>query len=221
MCDHVREPVFEDLLSGVHRLPWTAILLSGGGNDLIDALGQPPKTTDLAHRLLLTDDEWRSEDDGPDRYLSASGWQTFSGYISNSIATLMALRDQTPENRGIPILMHTYDLAVPRPAGAWNGVAGPWLYPAVHDEYGIPEGDWAAVARLLLVKLKTLLLHIADSVPDRSLYVVDTQGILAPASTDDPGPTADWENEIHPTDAGYAKLSPRWSEKLVELFDQS
>jgi lysophospholipase L1-like esterase len=215
MTNHTTEPMFVSFLSGLQAREWTALLVSGGGNDLIAAVQQPAGAPEW-QRLLLNPAEWGPAEQGAERYLSASGWQTFSGYLTAAGAQLLALRDQGP-NRGIPVLMHTYDLAVPRNAGAGAGV-GPWLYTAVRA-FQVPEADWQAVAAALLGRLKDLLAHLAATTPDGSLHVIDTQGMLSPARTSDTGATADWENEIHPTRAGYRLLAGRWSEALIALFD--
>ena len=53
MTDAVRAPQFVNLLSGNVAWTWSAILVSGGGNDLIEAIGAPP-TAPRHQRLLLT-----------------------------------------------------------------------------------------------------------------------------------------------------------------------
>ena len=120
-------------------------------------------------------------------------------------------------NKGIPVVMHSYDVPTPRNVGAGLGF-GPWLYPAM-VAYGIPEQDWQAVAQVLLDRLQTLLDHIAANTPDGSVHVVHGQGTLAPALTTDTGPTADWENEIHPTPQGYLQLSALWQPVLDAEFE--
>ena len=61
-----------------------------------------------------------------------------------------------------------------------------------------------------MVQLRLLLQVIADSRPGQALHLVDTLGTLTPAPADSTGPSADWENEIHPTAAGYSQLAARW-----------
>lgn len=45
MVDNLCDPNFVNLLCGTQRVPWHGILLSAGGNDMIDALGQKASTT--------------------------------------------------------------------------------------------------------------------------------------------------------------------------------
>jgi hypothetical protein len=84
--------------------------------------------------------------------------------------------------------------------------------------YGIPPNDWKAVAAALMRRLQTLLHHISHTVADGSLHIVDSQGTLAPAPIDSTAATADWENEIHPTRAGYRKLGALWQPVLDAVF---
>jgi lysophospholipase L1-like esterase len=212
MTDTVRERRFLRHLNGPLSRRWSALLLSGGGNDLIEAAAVAP-TQPAALRLLATQAEWGAGV-GEDRYLSDAGWQTFSVHLDAVMRQLLRERDRGL-NRGIPVALHTYDLAVPRPSGAGFG-RGPWLQPSL-VKYGIPQDAWAAVSALMLRRLKALLFQIAAAVPDGSVQIVDTQGTLTPARVTDTGATADWLNEIHPTSAGYRKLSAHWAPVLDRL----
>lgn len=205
MTDTTTQRRFLRYLNGPMARQWSGLLLSAGGNDLIDAAGVAPDQP--AHlRLLATRDEW-GQGIAEDRFLSNAGWQTFCDHLGAVLARMLQARD-SGINRGMPVVMHTYDLAVPRPSGAGFG-RGPWLQPSM-TLYGIPEPEWPAVSALMLKRLKTLLFQLAATVRDGSVHVVSTQGTLTPALTTDRGATADWVNEIHPTSSGYRKLSAQW-----------
>jgi lysophospholipase L1-like esterase len=214
MADTTREKTFLGLLRGKAARQWAGLLLSGGGNDLIAAAQSGPSNPESL-RLLATKDEWTNAPGG-ERYLSNAGWQTFATHLEAVIRQLLATRD-AGINKAMPVVMHTYDLAVPRDAGAGLGVAGPWLQPAM-VAFGIPEDEWAAVARALMARLAVLLDHVAATTADGSLHVVHTQGTLIAAKTTDTGATADWENEIHPTPQGYRKLGALWQPVLDAVF---
>lgn len=214
MADNTSAPQFMAFLNGHQSRRWGGLLLSGGGNDLIAAAQQPPtNTSDL--RLLAASDEWTNAPGG-ERYLSNAGWQTFCTHLSAVLENLLIARD-SGKNRGLPIVMHTYDIAVARDAGAGFDF-GPWLFPAM-NAFGIPEPDRPAVCRVLLDRLQTLIDHIAATTPDGSIHVVHSQGTLACAQTSDLGATADWQNEIHPTRQGYRKLSALWQPVLDSVFN--
>lgn len=205
--------------------PWDAILLSAGGNDLIDAIGTPATHRDGRpvpedRRLLRTAAEWGPAADGPARYLSPGGWARFAGYLQANLAALIALRDSAgSQSQGVPIFMHTYALATPRNAGAGAGL-GPWLFPALVD-YGVPIVDWPALAGHLQRRLADLLLACAaDAARFANLHVFDSlDGLgIVPAAPNSAGTSGDWSNEIHLNAAGCAKLSAAWSARIEAVM---
>ncbi len=209
------DPNFVDLLGGRRARFWDAILMSCGGNDLIEAVQSPAvdgqgKAVPPALRLLLTHDEWGPASLGAARYLSDAGWQTFCGYLQANFDHLIALRERGP-SRGQPIFVHGYAYPVPRPAGAGLGF-GPWLFPAL-NAYAIPPADGGLVARELLARLGTLLAATAaDTVRFPNLHFFDSAAIaLEPAQPDASGASGDWVNEIHLTKAGYRKIAVPWA----------
>lgn len=57
MVSTTRDPQFMAFLNGVQSRQWAGLLLSGGGNDLIEAAQEPPTNTpDM--RLFATSAEW-------------------------------------------------------------------------------------------------------------------------------------------------------------------
>ena len=120
---------FIRLLAGVESRAWDGVLLSAGGNDLIDALQVRGPGIPLHLRLLRTPDEWGDPSEGPARYLSDAGWATFCGYLEANLEHLIRLRD-SGKAVGCPVFMHGYAVPTPRPAGVIGNI-GPWLYPAV------------------------------------------------------------------------------------------
>jgi hypothetical protein len=213
MTNTTRAPQFMALLNGKQARRWSGLLLSGGGNDLIAAASEPPTNTpDL--RLFATQSEW-TQAPGAERYLSNAGWQTFCAHIAAVFELLLQARDSGP-NKGIPVVMHAYDVTVPHNAGVGMHL-GPWLYAAMLA-YTVPQADWAALAAVLLDRLQTLLDHLAATTPDGSVHIVHSQGTLNRAAPTDTGPAGDWENEIHPTSHGYQKLSALWRPVLDALF---
>jgi lysophospholipase L1-like esterase len=205
MFDTTRQRRFLQLLRGRLAWRWDAILLSGGGNDLIDAALSPP-TAPPAARLLLAATEWDPAAPRATRYLSAPGWTTFTIHLNAVLDQFLAERAKGP-NQATPVLMHSYDVAVPRNAGAGLGF-GPWLHKAF-EAYAIPLGDRTELAVALLSALRDLLAAMAASRPSQ-VSLIDTIGTLARASSASTGESGDWENEIHPTPHGYSLLARRW-----------
>lgn len=214
MTDSTNQRDFLKLLRGRAAYRWDGILLSGGGNDLIDA-AQAPGAGLPAQRLLLNANEWPgSIPAGAEgsAYLSEPGWTTFVTHLSEVFDQLLAERDRGI-NQGVPVFFHTYDFLTPRNAPAGPGL-GPWLYRALNDLYGIPPQHWTAVADELLRRLRALLRDIVLQRAGRNLHLIDTLGTLARAQPGSQGVSGDWENEIHPTPHGYSLLAQKWRIEL-------
>jgi hypothetical protein len=210
-----RDPRFAQLLAGPLSERWDAILLSAGGNDLIDAV-QAPSSSPLHLRLLRTQSEWGPASQGGARYVSEAGMQTFATYLGANLDALFTLRDRG-RAAGRPVCMHTYAIPTPGPAGAGLGI-GPWLMPAL-VEYGIPKEDWRNAAAALLAELGTVLRSFAaDQGRFPGLDVFDTAAIpIEPAALDSSGASGDWVNEIHLTRGGCEKLARPWSQHIESL----
>ncbi|HUG25618.1 hypothetical protein [Piscinibacter sp.] len=211
------DPNFVDLLCGRRARHWDGILLSCGGNDLIEAV-QSPAVVDgepVPHdrRLLLTQAEWGPPELGAQRYLSDAGWKTFCTYLQANFEHLFALRERGP-SAGQPVFIHGYALPTPRPSGAGLG-AGPWLHPAL-VAYAIPDDDGIVVAHELLRRLAALLAQTAaDSARFPNLHFFDsTQVVIDAALPGATGVSGDWLNEIHLTKAGYRKLAVPWAAQI-------
>ena len=154
--------------------------------------------------------EWGPASDGPARYLSDDGWDTFCGYFRANLDAILALRDGGP-SKGAPLFLHGYAVPMPRPAPAGLGL-GPWLLPSV-QAYGIPEADYAAVAALLIGRLAALIGGCAaDAGRYPNVHFFDTTQIpLEPAAPGSSGESGDWINEIHLNRNGCRKLAVPWS----------
>lgn len=220
MADLRNDPQFEQLLAGNVSWRWDAILLSAGGNDLIEATGAAPGSPPPL-RLLRNAAEWGPSAQGATRYLNPQGWQTFSDYFRANLDAIVRLRDRksgADGNIGRPLCLHTYAYPTPRPSGAGPG-QGPWLMPAL-QAYAIPPADWPALARLLLDQLADLMLACAaDSARYPALHVFDTRSLaIEPAVPGSTGISGDWLNEIHLTRAGCRKLALPWCAQIEQVM---
>ncbi len=210
MADTSTEPAFLNLLNGSGNptlaWKWDAILMSGGGNDLIDAAQANPQAA-LDSRLLLRADEWTASGSA-EGYVSQLGWKTFSDHLDLVLFNLLEERDRNV-NLGVPLLLHTYDYVTVRNAPAGTGL-GPWLYKAMNDLYRIPATDWDALSDVLIGMLRTLMKSLGEKYAARNVIVVDTVGAISRADPGTSGTSGDWENEIHPTPHGYSLLAQAW-----------
>ncbi|OWQ91574.1 hypothetical protein CDN99_10575 [Roseateles aquatilis] len=181
---------------------WRAMLISGGGNDLIDWIRRG-EGVDITHRILRYPDEWLPVSQGPTRYLSQAGWVNLCQELLNAYVKLDALRDGNYAQ--MEIVTHVYDYMTPRFAPALNGVSGPWMAPGFHDA-GIPADQWQAVARVLVDGFHDFLVNQVKS-KIGGFVVLDTRGGSIPAAPGTTGISNDWANEIHLTASGYDKLA--------------
>lgn len=218
VADNANDPYFNQLLWQPNfARQWEAILLSAGGNDLIDAAQQRAVNADgttapPAARVLLTPAEALTADPGAtgaERFISEPGWNALATYLRINFADLVARRDRGPSaNR--PMFAHTYHVPVVRPAGTLRNPDG-WLYPALAS-YDIPSGERQAVAAALFERLRVLLLSLdTNSGQPQALarfHVFDSARLaqLVPAAADSTGISGDWVNEIHPSPSGYSKI---------------
>lgn len=209
MTDTVSAGDFLRMLAGNLAWKWDALLVSGGGNDLIDAVQSAPSASaDL--RLLRTAAEWGAQQDAS-RYVSDAGWSTFAAHMEVVLVNLLDRRDGGI-NQDTPVFLHTYDYPTPRNAPAGPGF-GPWLYPALLA-FGVPSQDWTALAKVLIDSLAQMWQGLAGKYAARKVTVIDSRGSIQPASPDATGVSGDWENEIHPTPHGYTLLANCWRTAL-------
>ena len=180
---------------------WDAILLSGGGNDLVAA---------LPHLLRgdVVDGDFDAEH--PERVIDAVALEKLRGYLIESYTGFVNVRDRPGSpNAGVPMFAHTYDYPTPNavPARGPIGIrlAGPWLYPQLNGR--LPPRLWQPVTDYLLDAVAETLLTLPARLPQ--FHVVDTRGTLRRARSGASGPSGDWENEIHPDRGGYRKLAAR------------
>lgn len=184
-----------------------AVLLSGGGNDLFDALGQ-------GHILQPP----VGDADDPANYINRAELDALKHYVTLNYRQILSWRLlPTSRNKTTPVLLHTYDYPMPRPAKAkvfGKPAAGPWLLPAL-EAVGAPEGLRFEIIREIAAGMLDCVRAFDD--PLAGIHVVETAGTLTPASPKAKGDDADWVNEIHPNAAGYAKLAAKFKPKLAAL----
>ena len=217
MVDSVHDPYFDRLLRRRNFASfWEAIVLSAGGNDLIDAARvsptQPdgtPTASDL--RLLRSLAEVQQAGGPADArdFVSGPGFARLAGYLRENFRELVRRREAGP-SAGRPIFVHTYATPTARPAGTIGSPQG-WLYPAL-QAYGVPAEFQQQVTAALFQMLRRLLLDMdhasgtADALP--AVHVFDSANLpgIVPAAAGSTGPSGDWVNEIHLSPDGYAKV---------------
>lgn len=186
--------------------PLTAILLSGGGNDLIDAFPHLLKS-DFDFSAL----EPAQAADG----LDAAALAAFDKFVTESFRGIVDfVRNHGGPNAHLPIFCHTYDYPTPNDAPATilgARVGSAWLYPRL-VERAVPQRLWVPLADYALRHLAALLKGL--DLPD--LHVVNTLDTIARAQLGATGESGDWDNEIHPSRSGYKKLARRVAKAIAD-----
>lgn len=185
---------------------WDAILLSGGGNDLIAA---------FPHLLRADIDAARVDPTRPQDLVDAAALALLDQYLVESYRGFVEYRDRAGSpNAGVPMIAHTYDYPTPNdaPALAFGvRISGPWIYPLLNGR--IPRSAWQPLTDYLLDHVAQTLLSLPAQLPD--FHVVDTRGTLVRAALGAQGDSNDWENEIHPNAGGYRKLAAKVAAEVL------
>lgn len=215
IADWSRNPQFRRLIRFGYGPGVDAILLSGGGNDLIAAAAQIIKPYSVGSPTF---DATAAIDDAE--------FAKLESYVVESFRTIAEWRDAANSSvRGKPVFLHTYDFAVPRnaPARVMLGTSGPWLWTTM-TQRGYPDETLMPLAFHLVQRLANVLLSLdddpANASPNRlpGFHVANTLGTVQPADPQSPGESGDWINEIHPSTDGYRKLGARFSAHIERVL---
>lgn len=189
-----------------------AILLSGGGNDLIDALnpdnGQPAIITPRGRKRAGV----------AASYVNATALKALTDDVLASYRRIIAQRDASAVNKDTPIVLHTYDYPTPRNAKATfmgSPVVGPWLLPVMKSAE-VPKYLHQRVSDIVFDALADALVDELHRPPE-GVHVVDTRNTLTRAKPRTTGLSGDWINEIHPDAYGYALMGRKISVALANL----
>lgn len=205
MSDISRNTVLDDWLSRQWgAFDWNALLISGGGNDVIDDASRiiPPSATAQGDKPAA-------------QYIDPTALAKTLADVANGYRRIVALRDRADSPcPGVPLVTHAYDLATPRdsPARFLLVQLGPWLFPAMVAAK-IPPNRWNDVADHVLGALGQQIVDLEGELPN--FHVARTQGLLTRAASGAMGDSHDWANEIHPNGHGFRELA----KLLAELLD--
>lgn len=191
----------------IGAIPSSNLLMSGGGNDLIDQAADIIRATPTGTGKK------------PAHFVNAERLLQFQQGVQAGYRAIVALRDSDGSpNQGKPIVVHTYDYPTPRPAPATFlivPITKPWMHP-VFERYQVPKGQRNGVADILLDALADALLQLEKELP--AFHVVDTRNVLVRADINAKGNSGDWLNEIHPNGDGYRKIANKLAAKLHKLL---
>ena len=171
-----------------------AVLLSGGGNDLVGFNG-------LALHLHKYMPGRRPED-----YLRADVNQTLQ-LIENHYMQMIDIigERQTEHGTDIKIFAHGYDHALPRDG------AGGWLRKPMIENLGIQDPALQReLVRLLIDRFNDMMAGLETKYPGRFYYVDCRLAVGTHVNS--------WFDELHPRTPGFARVAGRFNRRIMEAF---
>ncbi len=192
----------KDLLRRDPMQYFSVFAVSGAGNDAVDySLGLAADCSGAASAADC---------------VSAEGMSALLREVTKAMSLLLheVLWAFEAQGRAAVVLLHGYDYAVPDGRGfALAGIpfAGPWLARAM-DARGVPQAHRQGFVRILIDRLNAAFARYAT--PAAGIHFVDSRGTLDSGA----GYQNDWENELHPTPAGFDRIVDRkWMPVLRTL----
>jgi lysophospholipase L1-like esterase len=220
--DALRGRTLEEMARRAHAvaaslpgMPCKAILLCGGGNDLVWQRSGPQDT--MLYRLL---------DPKATAGVRARDLKTFIAELGGHFRKILDLLLTATNGDPVPILVHGYGDPAPdgRPAKPSHPFTlGPWLKPVFGARGMVDQARNTAVMGHLVTELNTMLDQLArDYARTGLVHHVDLRAVLGQAQQDNPQPPpamvyTDWADELHPSTTGYAKVAAALAERLGAL----
>jgi len=181
-----------------------AILLSGGGNDVAGT------------EFSVMVNHARS----PIAGLNKSVLQgVIDERVYISYATILSAITRLCEQRlgqRIPILVHGYDYSVPDGRGFWGGwgiLPGPWLEPGFREKGYDDMKIRIDLTKQMIDRFNKMLQNIVDTTSFSHVKYIDLRNSLSIGSNY----KKDWANELHPTEAGFKRITNRFAAVLDTL----
>jgi len=186
-----------------NRKYYSAVLVSGAGNDAVD------------YRLGLFRN--CSAAGSAEQCIDANGMNALMSKVGTALSALIYQVRRAFDQDGLQpdIFLHAYDYPIPDGRGfslAALKVTGPWLAKAMDDSCVPDDMDLRrAICRTLIDRLYDEFTLFAD--PAKKIHLIDSRGCLVAADYKD-----DWDNELHPTRQGFRQIvDERWMPVLAGL----
>lgn len=184
-------------MQDMHR-PFQAILVSLGGNDVIGK--------DFATHLKKASDPpdvkpwpWQPIPDVARRHIKFTSLKKTFAEVRAAYQALIDLRNAHAP--GAPIICHSYADVTPcnEKYEFFGFKAGPWLWKPMREFELTDKDEQRVLSRWLLASFAALLRDVATN---NTTNVLDTREEL-------PDYEGWWDNEIHPSQRGFAYLSKK------------
>ena len=201
---------------GEEPIAVAAILLSAGGNDLIDRIadlvgnvtrGTRGAAREQAHRRVLLE------------LTSGAATAIYDDVIAH-LATLIAAREGGPSSAA-PVILHGYAHVTPRdaPALRFPIKVGPWIWKRL-SPLGYTQPQQQEIAARVIDEFNRRLAALHDEA--KGVHVLDLRPLQAPGGplpVADPGwlePTTYWHDEIHLNAAGWECVAEALFDPLLD-----
>lgn len=186
----------------------TAILLSGGGNDVAGD----------EFRTLLN--HARSAHAGLNEQVVKGivDERVFDAYVTmlTGVTTVCRKRSGGP----IPILIHGYSHPVPDGRGVlggWGPLPGPWLQPGFRDKGFAERGACLEMAADLIDRFNGVLQRVTALREFSHVRYVDVRDALSNATDYKRW----WANELHPTKRGFEAVADRLAAAISNMLSRT
>lgn len=201
---------------GEEPIAVAAILLSAGGNDLIDRIadlvgsvtrGMKGAAREQAHRRVLLE------------LTSGAATAIYDDVVAH-LAKLIAARDGGPSSAA-PVILHGYAHVTPRdaPALQFPVKVGPWIWKKL-SPLGYTQPQQQEIAARVIDEFNRRLAALHDEA--KGVHVLDLRPLQAPGGplpVADPGwlePTPYWHDEIHLNAAGWDCVAQALFDPLLD-----
>lgn len=194
-----------------------AILLTAGGNDLVYDRNNDPARTPLHAMLVPGATTGKAAIDDTKLALFLKDLRIHYDLVLQRISDVSA----TAKLPRIPILVHGYDHPIPNANGysdyrvLWRTVrVGPWLYP-VFKAAGMTDATVQRDAMNHLIEELNKMVAGLETDHPGWVHHLDLTGLLDKVSSGQPQTL--WENELHPTQAGFGHVADACLAKLRSI----
>ena len=189
LSNYVKSGEFSSIIDEVKPI---AFLLSGGGNDILG---------ESIRNFLMKAESDSAEGVQVERFFNENYHKAMKDITDFYTTIFDILKLQQPN---LKIIVHGYDYVRPLPTGSTKTS---WLG-KYFDEFGVTrQGDRQAAAKYMIDGFNETLAKLANDYANQ-VYYLDLRGVVG---------DNEWDDEIHPNDLGYQKVSLKFIKQITAL----
>lgn len=181
-----------------------AFIFSAAGNDVI---GQDANGQSVLQGLIKP---FRAGED-PSRHIDHANLARVLTFLEKAYRKVVRTIRADQDFAGLPIVVHAYDYSLPGghpgdPRQPFWAAQDKWLGRVLRAKGIADEQFQRDIVRILIDATYDMLAAVAGDSAQTHVHVVDVRGTLPRVS--------DWADEIHATDAGFARVADRFRATL-------